>query len=217
MSLRNSIILVILSICYMFVLRIINTVFPILAFDINWIIIRLILTIISFMIFIIFLLQFIREYIPENNNSLLNSSIAVFIGTLALLIINISNGLSPILPVFLYNNQSGSYFNNMVIWIYAFVINIFIFNIYLLIESRDNRQLKKYTIWAMAGASALFLLRSINMLNYFYYFQSKEKFLDLNNGSLTGVGILLVLFSFITILLFLINLRKSLPADPVIS
>lgn len=208
MKLKSLTYAAILSIIYLFIVRMVGTVSISYNQGTVLLLVKLLLNFASYFIIILFLLQVIKQFIPEEEIGLLNATMMLILGILAVLIINVVNGISEFLPASMNQSTIGRYYTNMLFWVYGFIMNLFFLYMYKYSLKLKDNSFRLRSGLGFAGAVAGFFINSVNLLNYFFYFQNLKKFLDLQRGAMVVLGSLLILFSFLTKIVFLVGFSR---------
>ncbi|MDP8211115.1 MAG: hypothetical protein RAO94_06870 [Candidatus Stygibacter australis] len=210
MNLKNITLYALLGYSYFFIMRAIGTIFPAINYSETWMIVELSLNFISNLGITLFFLILLKEYIHDDEFSLMNSTVAAFLGSLSILLINALNGFSSLLSIPMDHSISGRYIVTMVTWVYGFIIVIFFMNFAYYLCKNKTLKLCKPVLWGLGGTIISFILRSINMLNNYYYTTNAVIFLDLRRHYLILPSIILILFSYLSLIYFIIRFYKSL-------
>jgi len=210
MNLKNITLYALLGYSYFFIMHAVGTIFPATNYSETWMIIELSLNFISNLGITLFFLILLKEYIHDDDFTLMNSAVAAFLGSLSILLINALNGFSSILSIPMDHTVSGRYIVTMVSWIYGFIIVIFFMNFVYYLCKNKTLKLCKPVLWGLGGTIVFFILCSINMLNYYYFATNGVIFVDLCRSYLVLPRIILILFSYLSLTYFMINFYKSL-------
>ena len=206
MNLKNITLYALLGYSYFFIMHAIGTIFPAINYSDTWVIIELSLNFISNLGIALFFLLLLKEYIHNDEYSLMNSAVAAFLGSLSILLVNALNGFSSLLEIPMDYTVSGRYIVNMVTWVHGFIIVIFFMNFAYYLCKNKTLKLCKPVLWGLGGTIISFILSSINMLNYYYYTANGVIFLDLRRSYLVLPGIILIIFSYLSLTFFMIRL-----------
>jgi hypothetical protein len=210
MYLKNITLLALIGFSYFFIMRLIGTFFPEINYNFTWLKIELIINFFAHFSITLFFVFFLKDFIPDDEITLMNITILTFLGTLTLLIVNTLNGLSSLFSISLDHSFTGRYLVNMIIWIVGFIMVIFFLYFSQHLYKKNQSGLYKTASLAFAGTIVAFILRSINMLNYYFHGSTGRIFLDLKQNALIIPGAILVLFSYFSLIAFMVHFYKSL-------
>ncbi|MDP8220114.1 MAG: hypothetical protein P9X26_02120 [Candidatus Stygibacter frigidus] len=210
MNLKNITLYAILGYSYFFIMRAVGTIFPATNYNETWMIIELSLNFIANLGITLFFLYLLKEFIKDDEYSLMNSTVAAFLGSLSILLLKALNGFSSLISVPIDHTIPGRYMVNMVTWIQGFIIVIFFVNFSSNLCKIKSLKLCKPVLWGLWGIIVSFILHSINLLNYYYYSVNGEIFIDLRRNHYILPGIILIIFSYLSLIYFLIMFYKSL-------
>jgi len=215
MKLKCMTLYALIGLFYFFLMRTIGTLYPIINYNLTWLTIELILNFIAQLAISLFFLALIKEYLPDDDIPLLNITILTFLGSIALLLVNTLNGLSSLLYVSLDHSITGRYLVNMVVWIVGFIMVIFYLYFSQYLCKKPDSVLCKPVMLAFAGSLTAFILHSINMLNYYYHSTRGRIFLDLKNDAMIIPGAILVLFTYFSLIAFMVYFYKNLNKNEI--
>jgi len=210
MNLKNITLYALLGYSYFFVMRAFGTIFPAANYNDTWMLVELSLNFISNLGITLFFLLFLKEYIKDDEFSLMNSSVAAFLGSLSILLINALNGFSSLIGMPMDHYISGRYLVNMISWVQGFIIVLFFINFANSLCKQKSMNLYKPVLWALGGAIVSFIMHSINLLNYYYYTTNRAIFIDLLSHNLIQPGIIFILLSYFSMIYFMLVFYKSL-------
>ncbi|MCF7912795.1 MAG: hypothetical protein K9M99_09720 [Candidatus Cloacimonetes bacterium] len=210
MYLKKMTLLALIGFSYFFVMRLIGTFFPEINYNFTWLKIELIINFFAHIAIVLFFVFLLKDYIPDDEITLMNITVLTFMGTLTLLIVNTLNGLSSLMGISLDHSLTGRYLVNMIIWIVGFIIVIFFLYLSQHLCKKSQAGLCNAALLAFAGTIVAFILRSINMLNYYFHSNTGRIFLDLKQNALIIPGVILVLFSYFSLILFIVKFYRSL-------
>jgi len=210
MNLKNITLYALIGYTYLFVMRAIGTIFPATNYDFTWLVVEVLLNLIANLGITLFFLYLLKEFVHDDEVYLLNSTVVAFLGTLAILLVNSLNGISSILNMPIDHSASGRYLVNMLTWVHGFIIVLFFINLTESLRKRKSSKLFKPVLWAAGGSLTAFLLHSNNLLNYYYFSTRGRIFLDLDKDLLMIPGVLLITFSYISMIYFLICFHERI-------
>jgi len=209
MKLKSATLLLIAAIIYIFILRTIGTIFPFIFLNEEIVKVTEIIALIAGLISIYFFVCFKSEYVLDDQAKL---KIAT---TLIILIFSLSlfTKLISLLHIFnidvFYNYSSIRHTEAIIPWAGALAMLFFFVSFYNEDFREEQQKLKKVTSLAIIGSSALVVLYTITLINYFYFLETHQPVRFIGEYKyLHIIGIIIIIFYFITSLIFFMSFYK---------
>lgn len=210
--LKIASLLVIFGMSYAFIFRTLNTIFPRMFFNPYLAGANSVLFVLAQLTVVFFFVCFYREYVHHEQKKLKVAALLVILTSLIMAALNILHLVSVYFDTLTLPETSVRYTFAMIFACVAALFILYFFVVfYKTISSIPSKNLlKKATFWAAVGTVFIFLRQALSLL--FYTLQSTFETVVNFSGMdifiiLPGAGI--VLFSFVTILVFFIFIYKE--------
>ena len=168
---------------------------------------NLLLTFISEVFIILFFIYFSNIF-SKDNSQLMNASMVMVVASLGILVVDFVNNLGVSLAAYWMQDSVLEYISILVVWLFSIFLVYFFIILHSTDEVKDNKGFGNIIVWAFSGATASLIMQSIKLLNYFYLLKLDQTFYNTDNSIAISLGLLLVLFSFVTMIMFLLTVKN---------
>jgi hypothetical protein len=167
MNVRKSTCFAILGVSYLFVLRMIGTVFPEMFKQLLIVQITGILALLAYVTLIMFFISLYSTYVRSGDTRLKQAVILAIIGSTAMFLLQIKH-LLPLVHVYIFHPLMTSHHLDAIIpWVSTLFFLLFFTMFYTHTRHRDQMKLHKAVRFAIIGHSIHIVLRTIVVWNYF--------------------------------------------------
>lgn len=206
MRLKTVTLLAIISICYVFALRLVGTFFSTVFRNLLAIKITGTISLLATFSMIIFFLYFYKDYVRKEQTALKMVTVLVILVFLAGIVTQMSS-VARMFEVHMSGYPVVIHSLDVIVHpLTAIFMLIFFIVFYKEIYSAEPVSLRKATLFAIIGTSVLTVLQSFVLFNYFYYLQSGIPWLYQETKIITLLmGIPIIVFSFLASVIFFYN------------
>jgi len=210
MRLRNATLIAITAFTYIFIIKTIGTVFPFIALVSVYVKITVALSLIASLMLVYFYIIFFKDYLREEQSKLrIATALAAII-----IIVGMFTEFIRLMQFFdvSFHVSSKIRHTEAIVPLAGAVIMLFFFvSFYNENQFQNQMNLKKATSLAIIGASALVLLHTFIVINYFYFIETRQPFGVIGKSEVSYIiGSVVIIFYFAVNLYFFISFYKAL-------
>ena len=217
MRLRNATLIAITAFTYIFMIKTIDTVFPFIALVSVYVKITVALSLIASLMLVYFYIIFFKDYLREEQSKLRIATALVVIIIIVGMFTEIMRFMQFFDVPFMYASSKIRHTQAIVPLAGAVIMLFFFVSFYNESQFQNQMKLKKATSFAIIGASALVLLHTFIVINYFYFIETRQPFGVIGKSEVSYIiGSLVMLFYFAVSLYFFISFYKSLEKNYII-
>jgi hypothetical protein len=203
MGLKQTALLAIVGLCYIFLLRTIGSLFPVVFGNLLLAQCSGILSFLACIAVLIFFVSFLKEYVSQEQALLRTASVLVIVGLSFVLVVHLKEIL-PLFDTYTFSSVSGSHnFDVLVPWLSSVFMVFFFIVFYRQIDINQLEKLKRAALVASLGSFLLALMRTYIV---WQFFTSRELvwFSDLSEEAVmifipvSAIGFMSVLYFFVS-------------------
>lgn len=208
-KLKRSTLLVIIGISYIFILKLVGTIFPGIFIG-KLILVKLtnILSFLAVLVTVLFFYDFYCEYVKKEQGRLRNATILAIIGSVAVLFVHLKSLLfifKLVISPYLFRSLHAE---AVIPWVDSIFILIFFIVLYKCILRKEQVRLEKAALFAIIGSCLSIFIRTV-VLFYYLSYGNVMWFSDLPRN-LTIIFIPVYTLGFIATIYFFLTFYKEL-------